>query len=408
MIFFLIFEKEFFDCTNKILFPILELNRALTITEKSMKKIIKHVLPSIFFSLMSFLNAEEDACEGCDVCCPPPCPAKDPCAKCAQLWPSCGPDWIVTPNAGPCVSCGADVFITAEFLYWTVRQDNMEFALTSESLENPFSSLDGIRRGKYFHADGKMEPGFKVGLGMMFDCDGWDLYANYTWLRTERRKTVTPPDNLLLFLSVGNISFEDAEVLSAKSKWKHYFNVIDLELGRNFFVSQCLHLRPHFGLKGTWQDQKWDVNSSFLDSEEQTVLQVQDLNLDYWGIGVRAGLDSAWHFTRCFSLVGEVAASVLWQRFEAKLFGYQQLSETSFFLLANLKNESHSLRSVIETFLGLRWEDWFCCDEYHYWIDAGWELQWWGDQNRLQKNVLILNGGDMGLQGFTLRVRFDF
>nr|NGX27775.1 hypothetical protein [Chlamydiota bacterium] len=66
----------------------------------------------------------DDPCCGC-------CSAKDPCAKCAQLWPSCGPDWIITPGAGPCTANGCDFFITAEFLYWAVRQDHMGFVFSS-------------------------------------------------------------------------------------------------------------------------------------------------------------------------------------------------------------------------------------------------------------------------------------
>lgn len=111
-----------------------------------------------------------------------PCPV-DPCAKCAQLWPSCGPEGVITPNAGPCVINGADLFITAEFLYWTIRQDHLAFAFSTPEIIDPLVIPEG--KGSVFHPDWEFNPGFKVGLGILFDHDGWDLYANYTWIRSK-------------------------------------------------------------------------------------------------------------------------------------------------------------------------------------------------------------------------------
>ena len=68
-------------------------------------------------------SEHESDCSCCQKCCPP----KDPCANCAQLWPSGGPETIVTPNAGPCVDNSCNMFLTAEFIYWVIRQDHMGF-----------------------------------------------------------------------------------------------------------------------------------------------------------------------------------------------------------------------------------------------------------------------------------------
>jgi len=38
----------------------------------------------------------------------------------------------------------------------------------------------------------------------------------------------------------------------AHGRWKGYLNQLDLDLGREFFVSKYLTLRPHFGLRTTW------------------------------------------------------------------------------------------------------------------------------------------------------------
>ncbi|NGX47125.1 MAG: hypothetical protein K1000chlam3_00494 [Chlamydiae bacterium] len=332
-----------------------------------MSKAIKYILLNVFFVLTSILQAQEDC--NPDPCCPPPCPPKDPCAKCAQLWPTCGPDWIVTPNAGPCVSSGADLFLTAEFLYWTARQDGLEFAFTNNVTQSTTSTHS--EKGKIFHPDWRMEPGFKIGLGIFFDCDGWDLYANYTWLRTRNTDETALPKDLKILRPL-IFSTEDIDHIKITSDWKHDFSVIDLELGRNFFISQCLHLRPHFGLKGTWQKQKWDVVDTGIDSIQSTLITFADLDLDYWGIGIRTGLDSAWHFTPCFSLLGEVAIAALWERFdsETKIFTHD-ITAGSFVVELFIENAFHSIHSVLELYLGLRFENWFCCNEYHWSIEGG-------------------------------------
>ena len=263
------------------------------------------------------------SCGCCQKCCPP----KDPCANCAQLWPTGGPDWIITPNAGPCVANSCQMFITAEFIYWAIREDNLGFAFTNV----PSSVATGLttpttKRGSVEHPDWNMRPGFKVGIGWMSDCDGWDLYLNYTWLRTRstRESVSTPSDDRIIndmnwtTQSTGQNSLSTSRFGSISrmtGAWEHDLNVLDLELGRNFFISECLHLRPHFGFKGSWRKQSMDVTATGTSDSSSSPVDVAANSrnrIDNWGFGVRAGLDTAWHFTRCFSLVGEAAVAAQW------------------------------------------------------------------------------------------------
>ncbi|NGX38104.1 MAG: hypothetical protein K1000chlam2_01275 [Chlamydiae bacterium] len=373
-----------------------------------MKQVMKYIIPSILLTMTSGFAAEQNESCAPDPCCPPPCPPKDPCAKCAQLWPTCGPDWIITPNAGPCVSNGADIFITTEFIYWTVRQDSLGFAFSNQQVTGAITN--GTEKGSVFHPDWRLEPGFKVGIGMMFDCDGWDLYANYTWLRTRNTKESKIPKGNLTLTNLGWItSFGQllTSVEKTSAEYEHDFNVIDLELGRNCFISQCLHLRPHFGFKGTWQEQRIDLTETGT-AFSQIVNAVGNYDNEYWGVGLRAGLDSAWHFTRSFSLVSEVAASVLWGQFDSEAKVFDQNASTNLFnVTLNVEDTFHTLKPVLELYIGLRWEDWFCCDEYHYSLEAGWELQWWGGQSQFMGGTET-RWGDLGMQGLTVKLRFDF
>ena len=378
------------------------------------------VIPSILLTLTSALSAQDMHANNDDDCgCPPdpcctPCPPKDPCAKCAQLWPTCGPDWIITPNAGPCVTCGADIFVTVEYLYWATRQDHMGFAFLNDTQSSQLIAC--VEKGSVKHPNWRNSSGFKVGLGVMFDCDGWDLYANYTWLRPcSNKRTVKPSGNKTLSDLNWNQTFDGTNfdvITSISGDWKLDFNVLDLELGRNFFISKCLHLRPHFGLKGTWQEQRMDVvtiGTTGTGSTLQNITATGKFDLNYWGIGIRAGLDSAWHFTPCFSIVAEVAATALWERFDSEGRSLFENTTTSLFSVPFFaKDTFHTVKPILESFIGIRWENWFCCDEYHWSIELGWEEQWWADQNQFFFGLTETRLGDLGLHGLTLKIRFDF
>lgn len=382
----------------------------------------KLIIPSLLLAMVCGLNAqdrgvdqEQSYREDCptDPCCDE-CPPKDPCAKCAQLWPTCGPDWIITPNAGPCVSCGADLFVTAEYLYWATREEHLGFALLNDPTTNQATSF--AEKGCVIQPDWCSSSGFKVGLGLMLDCDGWDLYANYTWLRpSTKKRTVRPTDNKVLFdlnwnQSVDGTNFDN--ITSISGKWELHFNVLDLELGRNFFISQCLHLRPHFGLKGTWQGQWMNVvtiGTTGSGNTLQNITAMGSFELDYWGVGIRAGLDSSWHFSPCFSLVAEVAASALWERFCSDAKSVFENQTTSLFSVPiNTQDTFHTINPVLELYLGFRWENWFCCDEWHWSIELGWEQQWWANQNQFYYGITETRMGDLSFQGLTLKLRFDF
>jgi len=326
-----------------------------------------------------------------DSCCPP----KDECAKCAQIWPTNGPDWTITPGAGPCVARGWDAHVTAEFIYWTSREDNLGFAIL-EHVENG-DTVTGY--GKVLHPDWHFEPGFKIGVGILYDHDSWDLTVDYTWLRVNNtKKSESIEDTLTQRIRPLGDSAAFAgltqPILSASAFWELDFNALDVELGRNFFISRYLKLRPHFGLKGTWQDQHYQITA-----RDQTLVSEDKNSMHYWGVGIRAGMDTIWHFNQCFSLLGDVAVTGIWEKIEVDRKSQEEI---------RIENNIHTLKPVVELFLGLRYESWFCCDRYHYALDGGWELQWWGGQNQFFNQVVEAKCGDLNLNGFTLRFRFDF
>jgi len=322
---------------------------------------------------------------------------------------------VITPAAGPRVCCGVDVAITASFIYWTARTDGLGYAVSgyrSNADVNP-------GKGEVKHIDWDFHPGFKVGLGLGLGHDGWDIMAEYTWLYTSTDSDSTSQANLnestlrpLWYPGGPNNVSPSTAITSARASYDIDLNVIDLELGRNFFVSRYLKIRPHFGLKGAWYDADYSVRY-ILDSDEAVEPNAYRTRFDhdYWGVGIRTGFDTAWHFTRSFSIVGEIALSGLWGQFDADRRDTDFNSNSSDIetrVLLNTENQFHTLKPIMELFLGMRYDTWFCDEDFHFSLEAGWEEQIWWNHNQYFRVYEEGSHGDLVFQGLTLKARFDF
>lgn len=404
---------------------------------------MRFLVKSAFLMLGSAIGAYADPCCPPKPCCEPvvcPCLPDDCCQRNV-----CPPTCVINPKVDLIKCPEMDFFVTGDYIYWTAREDNLEFAAVAgqniAALANgpvPLTSNEVFRLDK-----SKYQSGFKVGAGLDFCHDGWDLYAEYTGYSSDMKKSTpvmplnipTPgflltngPNLLDLYWGVnggfpfglmvaGNNSFDTNGlpfINSASAKWRLNFNTVDLELGRNFYVSPRLMLRPFCGLKGAWNRQHMNVKTTtqFLVTYNSSMHN----KIKTWGAGLRAGLDSAWHFTRSFSLIGDLALTGLWEKFKLRRFDGTLLSgptvvgPTPPINLINWKETQHGVKPVIEWMLGLKWETGFSCDEYHLSVTAAWEEQVWFGQNKFLRfcNNASGTGGDLSLQGLTVDARFDF
>ncbi|MGE0671211.1 MAG: Lpg1974 family pore-forming outer membrane protein, partial [Parachlamydiales bacterium] len=139
-----------------------------------------------------------------------------------------------------------------------------------------------------------------------------------------------------------------------------------------------------------------------------------DLDLDQkmWSIGLRAGLDTVWHFTKHWGLYGNLSISPLWTSFDsrAKQIETVRANTASPFLNVTTQNTSaknQQIVTVIEMSLGLTYMTWFYKDRYQLTLQAGWEEQVWMDYNLLI-NTVEYRAGNMNIQGLTVKAGFEF
>jgi len=386
-------------------------------------------------ALSQTTGAFADDCAPKPVCPPKPCPPK-PCCKpvCCSPMPEdccerniCTPTGMITPRVDRITGNAMDWVISADYTYWTARERGLEYAVSVASQgANP---TEGTDQGQIYRPGNKWASGFKVGLGTDFCHDGWDLYAEYTWFKKTDNSntpddfsTANPtPDGVLglkdAFWNVngaGSNGGPAAPVYSgASAQWRLNMNVVDLELGRNFYVSPRLMLRPFYGLKGAWNKQHMDVSFTGISTNVPAtagIVHSMTNKIKNWGIGVRAGMDTSWHFSRSFSIIGDMAFTGLWEEFKMTRFDTEESLGTLTGSNVNIKENQYTVEPVIEWMLGLKWETGFSCDAYHLAITAAWEEQVWFEQNNFLRipGTASATGNSLSLQGLTLDVRFDF
>jgi hypothetical protein len=347
----------------------------------------------------------------------------------------------LTPEAGVVVSGGVDVYVQADYILWHASEGGLAYIWNGGSVPilTVATSNNVLSQGNEKSPHFKMSSGFKAGLGLDFHYDGWDMGLNYTWLRPHASSSFSaaPVGSHNISLCVGDTTLVPAgkntveilETITPRegfSSWKLHFNVLDLELGRAFFVSPKLVLRPHFGLKGTWDTQRYNIAyvsananqativgttvtlSSSTAVETYTVYQKQY----YWGLGARTGVNSSWMVSRNFSFFGNWALTALWGQFKNTRYDISDVTGTTVvtnYMPVNLRARTHQINPVLEMELGLRYDYWFSDDDYRFRIAASWENQLWLHQNHFVKALDASDvSGNLSLQGFTLNVRFDF
>lgn len=324
-----------------------------------------------------------------------------------------GANGMINPPARPTVKDGDDVFVTGDIFLWQSHENGLAYAFDSEDSESV------ILDGKAETPDFDWDFGFRLGLGYNIPHDGWDVYAYWTHFHNNAHDEelaplggalfpalMNPAANLTIPLPVGSLCSE------AEEHWHLHMNIADLQVGREFFVSKWLTLRPSIGLRSAWIRQKFDVEYEFINTVNSllgTEVEIEMKN-KYWGLGLRTGLDTQWGLGSGWSLYGDMGVSLLYG-----FFHIDQSEHNGGIERLDVDSSFHLGRAMTDLALGLRWEENFSNDEYRILLQFGWEHMMFFGQNQLMTFVdgslpgnFVSNQGDLTIQGWTLAGRFDF
>ncbi len=344
-------------------------------------------------------------------CCPEPvCP---PCCTYSPCEPLCCSD------DSCCIENG--FFFGVEGLWWTVYQDNLDYAVEFNNAEGATEIL-GPGKTKFLNYD--WDGGVRGTLGWIF-C-GWDLWGTYTWYQNKSdasTSTLNSDTDLKASLLHPATPEKNAEKASINSDIT--YQTFDVLFGRTLiFCENSLFLHPFAGVQGLQIKQELDAlyqGGDFVLTPAQPFIgginadpaRVKwDSNLQ--AIGLKAGLDMNYRWYCGLGLYGSFAGSVLASKTD--IHHKQQVLDSNGSVtenLINLKEKENVCIPGYQVSAGFSWDT--CCTDCFYFIfKVGYEFNHWFNTPQLRRyhdgneGVSSDSSGNIGFHGATLSVNFYF
>ncbi|MGH2639422.1 MAG: Lpg1974 family pore-forming outer membrane protein [Rhabdochlamydiaceae bacterium] len=327
-----------------------------------------------------------------------------------------GANGMINPPARPVVKDGTDLWIQADVLYMHATEDGVNYGIRQETNS---SFIDGqVKNISY-----DWNWGWRAGIGYNLPHDGWDMLLNYTWFRSNESKTsnTDAPESIRQTWTnpYNTQGAADALVAHALGRTHLKFDYLDFQLGREFFVSKWLTLRPFMGARGLWAHRDMTIKysgGSALGALQTPLSKLKEkFSNRFRGGGLLAGLDTQWGLGEGWSFYGQFALSLIYgtQRLHEKQDEYTAAAAVT--RIAHVHDSWTIVRTMTDLGLGLRWDHLFYDDAYRIRFQLGWEQH---ILNGFDKDINLVNStvqgkfafnqGDFALSGITFQARFDF
>jgi hypothetical protein len=239
-------------------------------------------------------------------------------------------------------------------------------------------------------------PGMRAGFAFQADDSPWNAKLYWTYLPSTSSASV--PAGLHVIAPEFFSGFLSGEIFnSASIDWNLYFNTFDFEFGYDVPLTESVTLRPWTGLKAAIIQQ-----SIHVDYADLLVLATEDVDHDYWGIGLAFGVDGRWDLPTdhpC-SLVGSFSGAFMSGEWNIR-DTFESLSTT----IETGVNDSSLGTLMLRYFLGIEWAH---PGKTTATLRLGYEWQWWANQNRAPTFQILPLHGDLTLQGGSCVISFLF
>ncbi|MEX0961253.1 MAG: Lpg1974 family pore-forming outer membrane protein [Simkaniaceae bacterium] len=309
---------------------------------------------------------------------------------------------ITLTSARPEVE-GKKWFATFDLLYWHPRVGGTTYAYT-----NWRPSIDLPIKGRTRKIKFKWDVGLRAGLGYNFCHDKWDIFLNYTYFDSNSTHNCQAGKNSVLIPMKGSI-ITQSDVFNAKSSFTVGYDSIDLELGRHFFVSGKLSLRPFISVKTSWVE--LDQRTRYFGGAELGLDTVTEKGRShFWGLGPRLGLNSMWILEKGFHLIGNVSGAMLYGFHDVDLKEHRSRGNDSI----KLHDSEHRFSPTVQLFLGGGYGTYINEKEHYLSLQLGYEVEYYWRQNQMlrvyQYHAFRYENlsEDLSFNGLTFKIRLDF
>jgi len=239
------------------------------------------------------------------------------------------------------------------------------------------------------------DTGFRLGISHFCPTSCWDVALN--WTHYQNRTSVRGSSDLHLSSTAPNTALpttpytffvpfwegvEGAFPDFSKGRWKFDADWVDLEIGHKYYVSSCFIMRPFLSLRAARIDQTFrvenhadrgfatSVGDAFFGLSNRFNSEVRATN-KFLSIGPRVGVGLEYDIGCGFSIVGDVAGSILFGRAkkhaEEHFSGFDRVSGGAIATDLELGGSHRgNSRFMSDLSLGVKWDHCFtCCNQSH-------------------------------------------
>lgn len=294
--------------------------------------------------------------------------------------------------------------VTTDFIYFQARENGLSFAVINKG--NPTA----LTNGKSKNPDFCWDPGFKVSLGYFFRHDDWGLYLNFLHFHTRITDWYPHKENRFSFPIWSHLAAQPGFVEDVRNRWRLHLGLLDLLLKRPIFLSDCLYLNMHAGLRYAEVRQKTRIDyfggSLFPDGQDDI-----DMKNKFWGVGPRGGIDGDWNFFNDFGIYFNAAIAFPYGFLYVHQDEFSDLTSDEYRFFRTF----HTLRIITEMTAGLRYTYAPACSNVKFDVHGGYEIFYFFGQNQFARFLqsaangnFASNFGDLVLHGFSLGMSAQF
>ena len=191
------------------------------------------------------------------------------------------------------------------------------------------------------------------------------------------------------------------------SKWNLGLDILDLSLGRSYYVGTCFTVTPFVSAKAAWINQKANIKSAKKDNKYQTRVSSKS-----WFLGPQAGVETNWFLAEGFRFFSNASSALFYQHFSLLAKEYEIKNPITY--TTNASDKLDCINASISLAMGFGWGKYFNYNNLHFDVQAGYEMQLFWNQNQMRsfveelKNKVYSKPGNLTPHGFTLTMRLDF
>jgi len=279
----------------------------------------------------------------------------------------------LTATGAPQLKEATDFFLGIGAVYQMVSLGQTDFAVTSDyDFSTPYS-------GSFKEMKDHWAWGINAQAGYNFKHDHAyvALTNNYFDSSVTTKVDLSGPSTILPTRLNSLVSSSDY-AYSASSNWDIGYDLLGLEVGKDFFVSRYFSFKPSFGLLTSWMWLKNNISYTGDDFDTNSAY-VEDQS-NFWGIGPQIGTVVNVGLMNGFALFADIKGAMMYGRFTIK---HNEINTNGDNELLTLKAPCHRIIPYVSAILGLSYDMTTEQKGHHFKFRAGYNAQYFLNANQM-------------------------